>query len=115
MAKRGRPIIPIDPKQVEALAAINCTVEEIACVLNVDKRTIERRFMPHLIKGRENGKSSLRRMMYEKAKEGNVVMMIFLSKNMLGYSDKVEQKTEYNGQSQVVVIPSNGREQIKKD
>jgi hypothetical protein len=113
MARTGRPQKVIDPKEVETLAAINCTVEEIAAFFDVDKRTIERRFMPHLIKGRQNGKSSLRRMMYAKAKEGNVTMMIWLSKQLLGYTDKVENKDTLNAnvttEKTLIILPDNGR------
>lgn len=103
MARTGRPKKTINPDDVESLAGINCTVAEIAAYFDVDKRTIERRFMPQIIKGRENGRSSLRRLMYAKAKEGNVVMMIWLSKQMLGYSDKVEEKTTIK-ETQVVQV-----------
>lgn len=115
----ARPKKVIDPKQVESLAGINCTVDEIAAVIGCDKRTLERRFAANIKRGREHGRSSLRRMMYEKAKEGNVTMMIWLSKQLLGYTDKVEQKNEHTGsdgspiQSAVVILPSNGRE-VKK-
>lgn len=93
----ARPRKEINPDQVESLAAINCTVEEIASVLGCDKRTLERRFAATIKKGREQGRSSLRRMMWEKAKSGNVTMMIWLSKNLLGYSDKISQTNEDTG------------------
>ena len=41
---------------------------------------------------KQKGKSSLRKKMYDKAvKKDNTMMQIFLSKNMLGMSDKVQQ------------------------
>lgn len=99
----ARPRKVIDPKQVESLAAINCTVEEIASVLGCSKDTLERRFAAVIKKGKENGRSSLRRMMYEKAKGGNVTMMIWLSKNMLGYSDKIEEKTSVKSTEKQII------------
>ena len=39
----GRPRIEIDYKQVEQLAAMQCTDEEIAAVLGVERSTIKRR------------------------------------------------------------------------
>lgn len=86
----GRPPIPIDDEQVEALAGINCTMEEIATVLGCSVDTISRRFAEAVKRGREQGRSSLRRYMWEKVKEGNVVMMIWLSKQILGYRDRTE-------------------------
>lgn len=92
--KRGRPKKSIDGETVEKLAALNCSTEEIAEWFSVDKRTIERRFMPHLIKGRANGRISLKRKMFEMAMGGNSTLCIWLSKQMLGYTEKVEQRQE---------------------
>lgn len=86
----ARPRKVIDPKQIEQLAAINCSIAEIAAVLDCDPRTLERRFAVAIKKGRDVGKSSLKRKMWEIAMKGNVTMCIFLSKQMLGYADKVE-------------------------
>lgn len=85
----ARPKLEIDPNLVEELAGINCTVQEISAVIGCDKRTLERRFAAEIEKGRERGKSSLKRKMWETAQGGNVVMMIWLSKQMLGYTEKV--------------------------
>lgn len=87
----ARPKKEIDPIAVEKLAAINCSVAEIGAVLDCDRRTLQRRFAAAIEKGREVGKSSLKRKMWEHAMGGNTTMMIWLSKQMLGYSDKVEQ------------------------
>lgn len=87
--KIGRPKLEIDPTVVEKLASINCTMIEIASVVGCSVDTLENRFSDIIKKGREFGKMSLRRMMYEKCQQGNVTMMIWLSKQMLGYTDKV--------------------------
>jgi hypothetical protein len=42
--------------------------------------------------------------MYEVAMKGNATMMIWLSKNMLGYADKVETKTDEGTTQPRVVI-----------
>jgi hypothetical protein len=89
----ARPKLQIDETQVESLAAINCTVDEIASVLGCSKDTLERRYAAVIKRGKENGRSSLRRMMWAKCKEGNITMMIWLSKQILGYADKIEEKT----------------------
>lgn len=86
----GRPLKPVDEKQVEQLAAIDCTNEEIASVVGCSVDTLTRRFADVLIKGRENGKASLKRMMWKAATSGNVTMQIWLSKNRLGYRDKID-------------------------
>lgn len=90
----GRPRKAIDQDQVRRLAMINCSYAEIAAVVGCNESTLTRRFAHVIKEGHEQGKSSLKRMMWEACQKGNVSMMIFLSKQMLGYSDKVEQKVD---------------------
>lgn len=87
----ARPIKSIDTKVLEGLAKINCTYEEISAVLGIDPSTLTRRYA-HIIKeGREKGKMSLKRAMWKNAiDKENVAMQIFLSKNLLEYSDRNE-------------------------
>ena len=60
--------------------------------MNVSARTLKRNFAEIIDQYREQGKASLRKKMYDKAvKKDNTMMQIFLSKNMLGMSDKVQQ------------------------
>jgi hypothetical protein len=80
---------PVDAEQVKRLAAINCSYAEIAAVVGIDPSTLTRRFAQVIKEGRELGRSSLKRMMWKNAENGNTSMQIFLSKNILGYSDKV--------------------------
>lgn len=104
----ARPRKQIDESQVESLAAINCSVEEIASVVKCDRRTLQRRFAAAIETGRNRGKSSLKRKMWETAMGGNVTMMIWLSKQMLGYTDKVEAKAEVKEQSEVTYVSEWG-------
>jgi hypothetical protein len=53
--------------------------------------TLDRSFAEEMAKGRENLKISLRRWQLESAKKGNVVMLIWLGKQLLKQTDKVEQ------------------------
>ena len=104
--KIGRPLLPIDEKLVHKLAAIHCTMEEIAATCNCSVDTLENRFSDIIQKAREEGKASLRRMQYQKAQEGNVTMMIWLGKQLLGQREKIDQninqKTLINMHEQVV-------------
>ncbi len=91
----GRPLKEIDPEQVEKLAGIGCTVEEIAHVLDCNERTIRRRFARALKGGRLNARASLRRKQWETAmgtitRAPNPAMQIWLGKQMLGQKDKAE-------------------------
>lgn len=87
----GRPLLDIKEELVEELAAINCTMKEIAAVVGCSVDTLENRFSDVIQKGRERGKMSLKRAMFDSAvTKGNVVMQIWLSKQMLGYTEKRE-------------------------
>lgn len=86
----ARPKANIDADQVEKLAAIQCTLPEMAAVLNCNVSTLQRRFAQHIEKGREHGRMSLKRKQYEVAMNGNVGMLIWLGKQHLTQSDKVE-------------------------
>lgn len=83
----ARPRKAIDEGLLHRLALIHCTTDEIAATLGVHKRTIERRYAAVMNAAREEGKSSLRRVMWKKALEGNERLMIWLSKQHLGYRE----------------------------
>lgn len=107
----ARPKKEISESQVEALASINCSYAEIAAVVDCDVSTLTRRFAQVIEKGREQGKSSLKRKMWETAMAGNCTMMIWLSKQMLGYRDNnitTVQTTE--APKVVLTLPKNGSE-----
>lgn len=80
----------VNPEQVRKLAAIGCKVEEIANIVGCHRNTIHNRFAGELERGREEGKMSLRRKQFEVALSGNVSMLIWLGKQMLGQTDKQE-------------------------
>ena len=91
-SKVGRPKAKVDVEILKNLASIGCPTYEIASVLNVSARTLKRNFAEIIDQYKERGKASLRKKMYDKAvKKDNTMMQIFLSKNYLGMSDKVQQ------------------------
>lgn len=91
MAKTGRRPKEIDEDIVFKLAAIDCTMTEIAAVVDCDPKTLANRFSEIIAKGKEHGKMSLRRKCYETAMNGNVTMMIWLSKQRLGYREPKQE------------------------
>jgi hypothetical protein len=97
----ARPEAQIDLAEVEKLAGMQCTNEEIAAWFGVSTRTIERRcskdstFRDTIDQGRAKGRVSVRRNLFKLANAGNVAAAIFLSKNLLGYRDVVN--TEHTG------------------
>ena len=88
----GRPRIELNEEMVEKLAAIGCTVQEIADIMGVGDSTIKRNYDLPIKTGRAVLHMSLKRKQVELAKAGNTTMLIWLGKQYLSQSDKVEQK-----------------------
>ena len=94
----ARPRIELNVDTFKELCRIQCTLEEIASVMNVSERTIERwcqrefkeSFVNTYKKFSEDGKMSLRRLQFRAAENGSVPMMIWLGKQWLGQTEKQE-------------------------
>jgi hypothetical protein len=86
----GRPRKTADRKLLHELAAIGCTMKEIAIQTDLSVATLERRFADVIEKGREFSKASLRRNQMKAADSGNITMMIWLGKQLLGQKDRSE-------------------------
>lgn len=99
----GRPATPIDKNQFESLCNLQCTLEEIAgffkccddTINNWCKATYGDNFSGVYKIYSQNGKISLRREQFKVAQKGNASMLIWLGKQYLGQSDKVEQATSF--------------------
>lgn len=100
MAKRGpktkHKADKIDPVEVEKLAMMACTSEEMAHFFDCSVDTIERNFADALKKGRSKGKMSMKRALFEKVMKGDLGAMVWWGKNFAGMSDKIEQKQDIN-------------------
>ncbi len=82
------PRKPIDLELVYNLAKLHCTNREIASLSGVSVDTLQRQYHDVLDKGRDDGKMTLRRSMWDLAlNHKNPTMMIWLSKQHLGFSD----------------------------
>lgn len=100
---KGRPkkILTEDAlKLIESLARIMCTEQEIADCLNTTPDTLHNDendavFRIAIKKGQSQGKQSLRREQWKLAQKGNASMLIWLGKQWLGQTDKVEQTTSF--------------------
>ena len=77
----------VSPEHIYELAAIGCNDSEIARWFDLQESTLKYNFSDILAKGREDVKMTLRRAMLKNALGGNAVMQIWLSKNLLGFSD----------------------------
>ena len=80
----------VSDEAIFRLAAICCTMTEIAAVTGLSVDTLERRYAEPIKAGREIGKATLRREQYRLAMNGNPTMLIWLGKQLLGQADKVE-------------------------
>lgn len=111
----GRPLKKVDGDMVQRLAGIGCINEEIATLVGCSTDTLVRRFADRLETGRARLKRSLRRKQVELARKGNVAILIWLGKNMLGQKDR--QEIEHSGFASLYQDPlelrnghgSNGR------
>jgi hypothetical protein len=83
----------IDRDMVYKLACIQCSDEEIAEVCGIGIGLLRKRFNKLLEQGKQAGKKSLRRAMWEKAINGDTRVQIFLSKQYLGFKDSPEDNT----------------------
>ena len=95
----SRKRIPIDPEQVRALARLGCTWEEIAGALDIARSTFvtrmkEKKFREAYDRGIAEGDVSLRRAQFDQAMRGKTAMLVWLGKNRLGQTDRIEQTTE---------------------
>lgn len=96
---KGRPRKKIDlkaAKTVKELASFGATNVDIGLFLGVSERTVRRNYAEFLTKGRLELKNKLRTKQIRIALKGNVVMLIWLGKQYLGQSDKVEESLGNN-------------------
>jgi hypothetical protein len=95
--KRGRPKIEISLVELEKLAGLHCTYEEVAGWFGVTKQTIINRmegdteFRSAWERGQAKGKIGLRRIQWRIAEQGNGNMAIFLGRILLNQRDKPEE------------------------
>lgn len=101
MSKMGRPKVEVDWETVDKLCQLQCTAEEMASVLNLSTDTLVRRckkkfkttLAEYIAQKRLGGRVSLRRAQWAKAlKETNTTMLIWLGKQYLGQTDKLEHQ-----------------------
>lgn len=88
MAKRGRPakIEKIDLRQVESLASLGLTDEEIAVILGISPRTLNYwkkhpEFLQALKRGKLKADFQVTKKLYENAMNGDNTAIIFWLKN----------------------------------
>jgi len=106
--------LEIDAKKVEVLASYGCTNTEIAAFFECNETTIRKRFSEYLTKGRESGKIRLRKKQFEVAMSGNVSMLIWLGKQVLGQTDKQDIEHSSSKINPLQIIVSNNGSKPEK-
>jgi hypothetical protein len=101
--------IVIDPIQLGKLAELCCSIEEVAAYFRCSTTTIHSRLKRDPLKtvwesGLARGRISLRRAQLQAAHSGDRTMLIWLGKQLLGQTDKVEQEVKQD-QRWVVELP----------
>lgn len=118
--KMGRPCIEIDEKQFKKLCGYMCTLEEIAGIFECSEDTIERwckrtfdmTFADTYKKYSAEGRMSLRRKQFALA-DTSAAMAIFLGKNYLGQTDKVESKVEFESDGFIEALKGQASDTFK--
>lgn len=98
----GRPIVEIDMKQLAALMRFKPRLEDAAAFFRCSPDTIERRikeetdltFAEFREQNMVHTRFALVQKALKKAESGDNVMLIFALKNLCGWSDKQEVKTD---------------------
>lgn len=114
----ARPRKEIDQKQFEGLCALQCTKDEICGFFEITdktleswcKRTYNQGFSDTFKEKRGKGKISLRRAQFQLAQK-NANMAIWLGKQYLGQTDKIEQTKRFDtSQFEQIVKAAGGFE-----
>lgn len=97
----------IDPQWVYEKAQKQVSDKDIAILAGISVDTLTRRFADILKKGRAEKNERLVELLWEQAVKGNITAQIWLSKNWLGYTDKLDQHVT---QSFEIVIKDGGED-----
>lgn len=84
---RGANKTVIDPREVQHLAELHCTIQEMADFFQVPRETLKYNFRDIIAKAKETTKQRLRKAQINLALKGNATMLIWLGKNILGQSE----------------------------
>ena len=100
--KKRRSTEHIRDEYIEGMARLGCTQEEIAAILCISARTINRNFIPAYERGRSSLRYSIRKCQIEKALGLSIngrpalppdtTMLIFLGKNLCGQSSEPQSQ-----------------------
>ena len=122
--RRGPKFLPIDWDKVESLIIKGCSGIQIAAVFNVTPETLYERCQRDIGKFYslyshekfQKGNASLHAKQFELALKGDKTLLIWLGKQRLQQSERLEQKIELKAevsQKALLKVPDNTRRTIK--
>lgn len=83
--KLGRPHKEIDMKEAKKLAAMGCTMKEMAAFFECSVKHLERHCVEAIGTGRQLAKTSLRSIAWDQARKGNSTALRFLFETILDW------------------------------
>ena len=94
-----RKPVPIDLAELEKLASMHCTQDEVAAWFGVSQKTISLKLRQKIFKavwdtGWAKGNISLRRQQKQRADAGDKTMLIWLGKQWLGQKDSPDRTSD---------------------
>ena len=110
--RKTKPKIEIDLAKVESLAAVGCSIEEIAASMGISARTIHNRMKEEnaeiaeaITRGRAKGIASVENALYKKCIEGDVGAIKFYLCNRSPDSWSSMNKVEMTGKGGTPLQP----------
>ncbi len=117
----GRPRKDINWGEIERMARIHCSVEEITAVLQISKETLfnkvgenGERFKDVYKAGWDAGKESLRRKQWDMALAGDKTMLIWLGKQELNQSERWSGALGGDRNGVPIALESNTKPDLSK-
>lgn len=112
---RGRPLAPLNLREVEKLAAMGCSSPQLAEFFEVDESTVQRRkrnddaFKAAIARGQAKARVKLQSAQFDTAVNArNPTMLIWMGKQMLGQRDvtAMEHSAPGGGPIQLQNVPA---------
>jgi hypothetical protein len=107
----ARPRKVVDPVQVEKLAALSCTAEEIATILGCNRATLHRHFATQLDAGRSKCRKTIRTKLFNAMNRGNINATIFLAKAVCGMREN-DPTTVVNVTQQAISVTDQTKQRL---
>lgn len=84
---RGKNKKVVPPDEIYKLAALGCSIEEMADWFGVNRETIKYNFAEYIAKGHSELKQRIRMAQIKGALAGNATLLIWLGKNIVGQTE----------------------------